>query len=107
MQTRSLARKVGETLGKRAKEAGVTKVVFDRGGYRYHGRCQNSPKELAQRVWNSKKWQDGSRLIGRRQASNRPTDSTPQLDVRILRSNKVFETTAGGKTFASWSILLS
>ncbi|MCB0825142.1 MAG: 50S ribosomal protein L18 [Armatimonadetes bacterium] len=32
------ARKVGETLGKRAKEAGVTKVVFDRGGYRYHGR---------------------------------------------------------------------
>ncbi|MEZ5185286.1 MAG: 50S ribosomal protein L18 [Candidatus Nanopelagicales bacterium] len=29
---------VGKLLGDRAKEAGVTAVVFDRGGYRYHGR---------------------------------------------------------------------
>jgi large subunit ribosomal protein L18 len=32
------ARKVGELLASRAKEAGVSTVVFDRGGYRYHGR---------------------------------------------------------------------
>ena len=32
------AKKIGEIVGKRAKEAGVNKVVFDRGGYRYHGR---------------------------------------------------------------------
>ena len=32
------AQKVGETLASRAKDAGVTKVVFDRGGFRYHGR---------------------------------------------------------------------
>lgn len=32
------ARAVGELIGERAKAAGVEKVVFDRGGYRYHGR---------------------------------------------------------------------
>jgi large subunit ribosomal protein L18 len=32
------ARKVGELLASRAAEAGVTAAVFDRGGYRYHGR---------------------------------------------------------------------
>jgi large subunit ribosomal protein L18 len=29
---------VGQLLASRAKEAGVTAVVFDRGGYAYHGR---------------------------------------------------------------------
>ena len=32
------ARKVGNTLAKRALEKGITAVVFDRGGYIYHGR---------------------------------------------------------------------
>ena len=32
------ARKVGNTLAKRALEKGITTVVFDRGGYIYHGR---------------------------------------------------------------------
>jgi len=34
------ARKVGELIAKRALEKGYTKVVFDRGGYLYHGRVQ-------------------------------------------------------------------
>lgn len=32
------ARIVGQVLAERAKAAGVEHVVFDRGGYRYHGR---------------------------------------------------------------------
>jgi large subunit ribosomal protein L18 len=32
------ARKVGELLAGRAKEAGISAVVFDRAGHRYHGR---------------------------------------------------------------------
>ncbi len=32
------AKQVGRRLGERAKAAGVTGVVFDRGGFRYHGR---------------------------------------------------------------------
>lgn len=31
---------VGKLLGQRAKEKGITKVAFDRGVYRYHGRLQ-------------------------------------------------------------------
>lgn len=32
------AQSVGKLIGERARTAGVTAVVFDRGGYRYHGR---------------------------------------------------------------------
>ena len=38
------AKKVGEMIAKRAAEKGITEVVFDRGGYIYHGRV----KELAE-----------------------------------------------------------
>ena len=34
------AKTVGTLLGDRAKQKGVTEVVFDRGGYRYHGRVK-------------------------------------------------------------------
>lgn len=34
------AKAVGQALAERAKGAGVTKVVFDRGGFRYHGRVK-------------------------------------------------------------------
>ncbi|MFC5700983.1 50S ribosomal protein L18 [Cohnella faecalis] len=34
------ARKVGELIAKRAKDKGYENVVFDRGGYLYHGRIQ-------------------------------------------------------------------
>ena len=34
------ARKVGEAVAKAAVEKGITTVVFDRGGYVYHGRVQ-------------------------------------------------------------------
>jgi large subunit ribosomal protein L18 len=30
-------KRAGQTLAERAKAAGVTEAVFDRGGYRYHG----------------------------------------------------------------------
>ena len=38
------AKKVGEIIAKRALEKGIENVVFDRGGYIYHGRV----KELAE-----------------------------------------------------------
>ena len=34
------AQKVGETIAKRAVEKGYTSVVFDRGGYLFHGRVK-------------------------------------------------------------------
>ncbi len=36
--TVDVARRVGEMIAKRAIEKGIKRVVFDRGGYPYHGR---------------------------------------------------------------------
>jgi len=44
------AKKVGELIAKRAIEAGIKEVIFDRGGFKFHGRI----KELA----------DGARSAG-------------------------------------------
>lgn len=35
-----LGKAVGATLAERAKEKGIERAVFDRNGYRYHGRVQ-------------------------------------------------------------------
>jgi len=39
--TRSAAKLVGEAVAERAKKGGVEKVVFDRGGYLYHGKVKD------------------------------------------------------------------
>lgn len=43
-KSKAAARKVGEALGERAKAKGIEAVVFDRGGYIFHGRV----KEVAE-----------------------------------------------------------
>lgn len=35
------AKEIGKAIAERAKEKGVTRVVFDRGGYIYHGRVKS------------------------------------------------------------------
>ena len=40
LQATEQARKAGELLAERAKKAGIEACVFDRGGYRYHGRIK-------------------------------------------------------------------
>jgi large subunit ribosomal protein L18 len=40
LKTMDQAKRAGELLAERAKAAGVGSVVFDRGGYRYHGRVK-------------------------------------------------------------------
>jgi large subunit ribosomal protein L18 len=36
----SAAKQLGKTIAERAKQKGINKVVFDRGGYLYHGRIK-------------------------------------------------------------------
>lgn len=36
----SAAKSVGKIVAERAKQAGISRVVFDRGGYAYHGRVK-------------------------------------------------------------------
>ncbi|GAB2265517.1 60S ribosomal protein L18 [Dionaea muscipula] len=38
--TIEVAKKIGEVVAKKCLEKGITKVVFDRGGYPYHGRVE-------------------------------------------------------------------
>ena len=40
MPKKEQAAKVGEAIAKKALEAGITKVVFDRNGYLYHARVK-------------------------------------------------------------------
>jgi len=40
LKTMDQAKRAGELLAERAKTAGVETVIFDRGGYRYHGRVK-------------------------------------------------------------------
>jgi large subunit ribosomal protein L18 len=35
---RDIAKKVGQLLAEKAKTKGITTIVFDRGGYKFHGR---------------------------------------------------------------------
>ena len=44
MATPAAAKKIGLAIAERAKAKGISAVVFDRGGYLYHGRV----KELAE-----------------------------------------------------------
>ncbi len=37
---KSAAQEIGKLIAERAKEKGITRVVFDRGGYIYHGRVR-------------------------------------------------------------------
>ena len=48
MPKKEQAAKVGELIAKKAQEAGITTVVFDRNGYLYHGRV----KEVADAARN-------------------------------------------------------
>lgn len=43
---RDAAKLIGELLAQRARERGITQLVFDRGGYKFHGRV----KALAEAV---------------------------------------------------------
>jgi large subunit ribosomal protein L18 len=40
LKTMEQAKKAGELLAQRAGEAGIQSCVFDRGGYKYHGRVR-------------------------------------------------------------------
>jgi len=36
----TISKVVGESIGKKAKDKGISEIVFDRGGYKYHGRVK-------------------------------------------------------------------
>lgn len=47
---REAAKKVGEILAKRASEAGIEKVVFDRGPYAFHGKVMEFANSVREKL---------------------------------------------------------
>lgn len=53
--TVEVAQKIGEVIAKSCLEKGITKVVFDRGGFLYHGRIKalaDAARENGLDFWN-------------------------------------------------------
>ncbi len=48
------AKEIGKLIAERAKEKGIKKVVFDRGGYLYHGRVKALADAAREAGWNFK-----------------------------------------------------
>ena len=51
--TVAAAARVGTLVAERAKAAGIDRVVFDRGGFLYHGRIAALARPPAKQVWSS------------------------------------------------------
>ena len=87
------AAKVGELIAKKAQEAGITTVVFDRNGYLYHGRV----KEVA----------DAARNGGLMAVNNRVKITNDiELKDRLVAINRVTKVTKGGRTFSFSAIVV-
>ena len=82
------AAKVGELIAKKAQEAGITTVVFDRNGYLYHGRV----KEVA----------DAARNVNNRVKITNDIE----LKDRLVAINRVTKVTKGGRTFSFSAIVV-
>ena len=85
------AAKVGELIAKKAQEAGITTVVFDRNGYLYHGRV----KEVADAARN------GGAVNNRVKITN-----DIELKDRLVAINRVTKVTKGGRTFSFSAIVV-
>src|ERR1700754_3280234 len=57
------AKRAGELLAERAKAAGVETCVFDRGGYKYHGRVKALAKARERGGWLSEPFRYGGPLL--------------------------------------------
>ena len=49
--SKEAATKVGKLIGERAKSAGISSIVFDRGGLKYHGRVAAVAEAGANQDW--------------------------------------------------------
>ena len=47
------AKEIGKAIAERAAEKGIKKVVFDRGGYLYHGRIKALADAAREAAWSS------------------------------------------------------
>ena len=98
MPKKEQASKVGELIAKKAQEAGITTVVFDRNGYLYHGRV----KEVADAARNG-----GLKFYMIMAVYNRVKITNDiELKDRLVAINRVTKVTKGGRTFSFSAIVV-
>ena len=91
------AKAVGLAIAKKAVEAGITEVVFDRGGYVYGGRIQ----QLAEGA------REGPEVLrGRRTQMARIDATTLDLQEKVVAINRVSKTVKGGRIFKFAAIVV-
>ncbi|KAK0340328.1 hypothetical protein LTR94_030977, partial [Friedmanniomyces endolithicus] len=92
------AAKIGKLIAERAIEKGVTDVVFDRGGYIYHGRGTASMAREPQR---------GGGDRNRRDNRNAPVEG-PDSDIieKLVHINRVAATVKGGRRFSFAALMV-
>ena len=82
------ARKVGEAIAKNAADKGISEVVFDRGGYLYHGRVQALAEGARE---NGLKFYEGGKTM-----ANIETQA-PEFAEKVVAINRVSKTVKGGR----------